>query len=91
MIKGIIAEEKYHILADILANSQMRDYANMKDLINDVVKTHNGKVEARHIIIDYVMGFNGLEMEYPRAIKTDIYNGEVLNGYRILGYCDFGI
>ncbi len=90
MIKGIIAEENYIILGDMLS-SEIKEYASMKDLLADIIKTHNGKVEPRHIQIDYVMGFNGLKMEHPRAIKTEIYNGEILEGYRLLGYVDFGV
>lgn len=90
MIKGIIAEENYLILGDMF-HSEIKEYESMKDLLVDIIKSHNGKVEPRHIEIDFIMGFNGLRMEHPRAIKTEVYNGEILEGYRILGYVDFGI
>lgn len=90
MIKGIIAEENYLILGDMF-HSEIKEYASMKDLFNAIVEVYNGKVNPRYIQIDDVMGFNGLKMEHPRAIKTEIYNGEILEGYRILGYVDFGI
>ena len=90
MIRGIIAEENYLILGDMLS-SEIKEYESMEDLFNAIVEIHNGKVEPKHIVIDYVMGFNGLKMEHPRAIKTEIYNGEFLEGYRLLGYVDFGI